>query len=76
MSPLMVWMLGMLLRLGAAIAVMIIVFVRGLPDKEERAAAEGGNLPILGPRPGWPLSRQAVMPAGIDHGTSRPALPS
>ncbi len=34
--------------LGAAIAVMIIGLVRGLPDKEEREAAEGGDLPILG----------------------------
>jgi len=34
--------------LGAAIAVMIIGLVRGLPDKEEREAAEGGALPILG----------------------------
>src|SRR6266700_4644321 len=34
--------------IGAAIAVMIISLVRGLPDKEEREAAEGGALPILG----------------------------
>jgi aquaporin Z len=34
--------------LGAAIAVMVIGLVRGLPDKEEREAAEGGALPILG----------------------------
>jgi aquaporin Z len=34
--------------IGAAIAVMIIGAVRGLPDKEEREAAEGGALPILG----------------------------
>jgi aquaporin Z len=34
--------------IGAAIAVMIIGLVRGLPDKEEREAAEGGDLPILG----------------------------
>jgi hypothetical protein len=26
---------------------MIIGLVRGLPDKEEREAAEGGDLPIL-----------------------------
>jgi len=31
---------------GAAIAVMIIGLVRGLPDKEERAAAEGDALPL------------------------------
>ena len=39
--------------IGATIAVAIIQLVRGLPDKEERAAAEGGDLPILGapPRP-------------------------
>jgi aquaporin Z len=34
--------------LGAAIGVMIIGLVRGLPDKEEREAAEGGALPIPG----------------------------
>jgi hypothetical protein len=34
--------------IGAAIAVMIIGLVRGLPDKQERKAAEGGDLPILG----------------------------
>jgi len=31
---------------GAAIAVMLIGLVRGLPNKEEREAAEGGALPI------------------------------
>jgi aquaporin Z len=31
---------------GAAIAVMVIGLLRGLPDKEEREAAEGGALPI------------------------------
>ena len=34
--------------IGAAIAVMIIGAVRGLPDKEERDAAQGGALPISG----------------------------
>ena len=34
--------------LGAAIAVAIITTVRGLPNKEEREAAQGGALPILG----------------------------
>jgi aquaporin Z len=34
--------------IGAAIAVMIIGMVRGLPDKQERDAAQGGALPILG----------------------------
>ena len=33
---------------GAAIAVAIIGAVRGLPDKEEREAAQGGALPIRG----------------------------
>ena len=33
--------------IGAAIAVMIIGAVRGLPNKEEREAAEGGDLPIF-----------------------------
>jgi len=34
--------------IGAAIAVVIITAVRGVPDKEEREAAQGGALPILG----------------------------
>jgi len=34
--------------IGATIAVVIITAVRGLPNKDERAAAEGGDLPILG----------------------------
>lgn len=32
--------------IGAAIAVMLIGLVRGLPSKEEREAAEGGALPL------------------------------
>ena len=31
---------------GAAIAVSLIGLVRGLPDADEREAAEGGALPI------------------------------
>jgi aquaporin Z len=31
---------------GASIAVLIIGLVRGLPDKEERGAAEGDALPL------------------------------
>lgn len=34
--------------IGAFIAVMIIQAVRGLPDKDEREAAQGAGLPILG----------------------------
>ena len=34
--------------IGAVIAVAIITAVRGLPDKEEREAAQGGALPIRG----------------------------
>ena len=34
--------------IGAAIAMVIITAVRGLPDKEEREAAQGGALPMLG----------------------------
>jgi aquaporin Z len=34
--------------IGAAIAVGIILTVRGLPAKQEREAAEGGEVPILG----------------------------
>jgi aquaporin Z len=41
-----VYVLGPLI--GAAIAVAIIGLVRGLPDKDEREAAERGALPILG----------------------------
>ena len=33
---------------GAAIAVTIIMAMRGLPDRAEREAAEDGDLPILG----------------------------
>lgn len=44
--------------IGAAIAVTIIGLVRGQPDKEEREAAQGGALPILGsPKP--PRPREA-----------------
>jgi len=35
--------------IGAVIAVVIITTVRGLPDRSERAAAEGGALPIVDP---------------------------
>ena len=35
--------------IGAAIAVVIITLVRGVPDKAEREAAEGGDLPLLDP---------------------------
>jgi aquaporin Z len=49
--------------IGAAIAVAIIAAVRGLPDKEEREAAQGGALPIRGAaRDGHRGGRQA--PAG------------
>src|SRR5512140_2960980 len=49
--------------IGAAIAVAIIGAVRGLPDKEERDAAQGGALPIRGAsQDGHPEGRQA--PAG------------
>jgi aquaporin Z len=33
---------------GAAIAVIIIGLVRGPPDRQERAAAQGGESPMLG----------------------------
>jgi len=46
--------------IGAAIAVAIIAAVRGLPDKEEREAAQGGALPVRGaPRDGHGEGRQA-----------------
>src|SRR6266568_3118229 len=45
--------------IGAAIAVAIIAAVRGLPDKEEREAAQGGALPVRGaPRDGHGEGRQ------------------
>ncbi len=47
--------------IGAAIAVMIIGAVRGLPDKEEREAAQGGALPVRG------------APATDGHGEGRQA---
>ena len=37
--------------LGAAIAVAIIALVRGIPDKQEREAAQGGELPLEGAAP-------------------------
>ena len=40
--------------IGAAIAVVIITATRGLPDKAEREAAEGGALPVLGTPSGRP----------------------
>ncbi len=47
--------------IGAAIAVMVIGAVRGLPNKEERDAAQGGALPVCRrPRPGQPLRTQAT----------------
>jgi aquaporin Z len=48
--------------IGAAIAVAIIADVRGLPDKDEREAAQGGALGRGVPRDGHPDGRQA--PAG------------
>lgn len=47
--------------LGAAIAVAIIGAVRGLPDKEEREAAEGGALPVFG-SPKAPDATQVPRP--------------
>ncbi|MGO9078181.1 MAG: MIP/aquaporin family protein [Streptosporangiaceae bacterium] len=35
--------------IGAMIAVVIITAVRGLPSKDERKAAEGGDLPLVDP---------------------------
>jgi aquaporin Z len=59
--------------IGAAIAVMIIGLVRGLPDKEEREAAEGDSLPILGSpsgrkRPGA-SGALGVPPSGGERAT-------
>jgi len=49
--------------IGATIAVAIIGAVRGLPDKEEREAAQGGALPMSG----------APAPDGHGEGTQAPA---
>ena len=40
------WVYAFAPIIGGAIAVMLIGLVRGLPDKEEREAAEGGALPL------------------------------
>jgi aquaporin Z len=48
---------------GAVIAVIIITLVRGVPDKAERQAAQGGDLPILGAN-GQRPSPGAKGPAG------------
>jgi len=34
--------------IGSCIAVIVIALVRGMPDRSEREAAQGGDLPILG----------------------------
>jgi glycerol uptake facilitator-like aquaporin len=41
------WVVQFAGAICAAIAVVIITAVRGLPSKEERQAAQGGALPIL-----------------------------
>jgi aquaporin Z len=48
---------------GAAIAVIVIGLVRGLPDRSERAAAEGGELPALGPNGRRPPPDAKTQPA-------------
>jgi len=40
------WVYAFAPLIGATIAVMLIGLVCGLPDKEEREAAEGGALPL------------------------------
>ncbi len=52
---------------GASIAVLLIGLVRGLPDKAEREAAEGGRAPprALSRRPGrLPTPWSAITPTG------------
>jgi aquaporin Z len=49
--------------IGAAIAVVIITLVRGIPDKAEQEAAQGGALPMLGADGSQPPS-EAKDPAG------------
>ena len=71
--------------IGAGIAVMIIGLVRGLPNKDERDAAEGGALPILGRaspataavqsiRPGTPV--RPARPGGAARFTGLPRSPA
>ena len=50
--------------LGAAIAVMVINAVRGLPVKEKWEAAEGGAAGYRRPSPGKPLRKQATSGCG------------
>ena len=50
--------------IGAVIAVVIITAVRGLPDRSERAAAEGGALPMIDPN-GSPPSPGTKDPGGV-----------
>ena len=49
--------------IGAVFAFIIIALVRGMPDREERDAAQGGALPILG-ADGQRPSAEAQGPAG------------
>jgi aquaporin Z len=49
--------------IGAAIAVVIITLVRGMPGKAEQEAAQGGALPMLGADGSQPPS-EAKDPAG------------
>jgi aquaporin Z len=51
--------------LGAVIAVVIITAVRGVPDKEEWEAAEGGGLPLFGRRSGNSPQTAHVGPAAV-----------
>jgi aquaporin Z len=62
--------------IGAAIAVAIINAVRGMPDKDERDAAQGGALPIFGSKkrpektneaPTAPPAVTSRFPAKIAH---------
>jgi hypothetical protein len=52
--------------IGAAITVVIIILVRGLPAKAEREAAEGGALPLRRSLP--PRERSLLRARARRHG--------
>jgi len=54
---------------AAAIAVLIVVLVRGLPDRQKQEAAEGGDLPING------ADRPQPSPGKKDPARGRRDLP-
>jgi aquaporin Z len=51
--------------IGAGIAVVIIALVRGLPDRAEREAAQGGALPMIGADGSQPPSETRDPAGGV-----------